>query len=186
MKPVLLVPDASSLKAVMAGATRAGRDPRVAVVREPRELEGIAEHGTGAEMVIACLGDDRSALTGQVLPLVSRGARPIPVVSASSAIGVEPACLVWLRELPAGLNVAVPSSDDDLERRRLWDSLRVEGLDERHHLVDVDGQPALDEMIAQGAGPQGDRLRALAAGAAGVLGGRIVTGNRQWTTALDD
>jgi hypothetical protein len=185
MKPVLLVPHAASLPAVVAGATRAGRDPRVAVVREARELERIVEHGTDGEMVIACLRDGGS-LTGQVRPLVSRGARPIPVLTASTTIGVEPASLIWLHELPAGLNVAVPSSDDDLERRRLWDSLRTEGLDERHHLVDVDGQPALAEMVDHGTIPDEDRLRTLAAGAAGVLGGRMVSGNRRWTTALDD
>jgi len=87
-----------------------------------------------------------------------------------------------------GLNVAVPALEGD-GRARLWDSLRAERIEERHHLVEVDGRPALDALRALAAAPAHpdaglatalSGVAALAAGAAGVLAGRLVAGGRPW------
>ena len=135
-------------------------------------------------MIVVIEPDDR--LPSQVEDLVRRGARPIPALIATLGIGVESRCLDVLATLPGGLNVPVPSFDDAGERRHLWDALLGAGLDERHHLVEVDGHPALDELAANGTAVEGDILGLLGAGAAGVLGGRMVAGNRRWAAALGD
>jgi sulfur carrier protein ThiS len=189
MKPVVLVPDATLLAVVIAGAVRAGRAPTMTIVREAAELASVIELGTDGELVIVSLADlshMTEAAIGLAKGLVGLGARPIPVLVAGLDAGVEPRCLAWLHQLPSGLNVAVPSMNDDRERRRLWDSLRAQGLDERHHLVEVDGQPALDEMAAHHVLVEGDVVRLLAAGAAGVLSGRMVSGDRRWAAAIED
>jgi len=61
----------------------------------------------------------------------------------------------------------------------LWNALGTV-LDGRHHLVDVDGKPALDELADVGPVVEGDLLWMLGAGAAGLLAGRMVAGNRRW------
>ena len=53
------------------------------------------------------------------------------------------------------------------------------------HLVDVDGHPALEELAKRGTPVEGDLVGLLAAGAAGVLTGRLVDGNRRWRAQLD-
>jgi hypothetical protein len=90
-----------------------------------------------------------------------------------------------------GLNVAVPALDD-AARTRLWDGLRGDRVEERHHLVEVDGRPALEALAALAVAPphpdaglatELHGVAALAAGAAGVLAGRMVAGGRRWRAA---
>ena len=76
-------------------------------------------------------------------------------------------------------HVAVPALDG-AEREAVWSALRGAGLDERHELVEVDGHPALDrlaergiEVESMGRMPPDDPAFFLAAGAAGVLAGRM-------------
>jgi hypothetical protein len=185
MVPIVLVQTSTLLPVVVAGAARAGRRPAVSVARDEADVPDLLQRGTDAELVILKVeAPDR--LPERVESFVARGGRPIPSLVAHLGSGVDPACVAMLQMLPAGLNVAVPSLEDDGERRRLWDSLRRPGLDERHHLVDVDGHPALAELAAQGPVVEGDVVELLAAGAAGVLGGRMVAGNRRWTVAPED
>jgi hypothetical protein len=81
------------------------------------------------------------------------------------------------------LNVPVPLLEEEA-RLVVWDSLRAARVEERHHLVEVDGRPALDELSERGTPRVGDELQLLAAGAAGVLTGRMAAANRKWRTQL--
>src|SRR5205085_2838011 len=73
-----------------------------------------------------------------------------------------------------GVNVAVPSLEDQHERAAVWEALRSARLEERHQLVEVDGRPALAELErrdvvveSMGRTPADDPAFFLAAGAAG-------------------
>jgi hypothetical protein len=83
-------------------------------------------------------------------------------------------------------NVAVPALDGP-DRDAVWDALRGRGAEERHHLVETDGRPALDELGRAGIEPESmgrtvadDPAFFLAAGAAGVLAGRMAARRARW------
>ena len=83
-------------------------------------------------------------------------------------------------------DVAVPVLEGS-ERDLVWDSLRERRLEERHQLVEVDGRPALDELEragveidSMGRTASEDPAFFLAAGAAGILAGRMAAGSRRW------
>jgi hypothetical protein len=85
------------------------------------------------------------------------------------------------------VNVPVPALEDAAQREAVWAALRERKLEERHHLVEVDGRPALDELAERGVevttmgrGIEDDPAFFLAAGAAGVLGGRMAAGDRRY------
>ncbi|MGH2590629.1 MAG: DUF3866 family protein, partial [Actinomycetota bacterium] len=85
-----------------------------------------------------------------------------------------------------GANVAVPVLGD-ADRDVVWDALRARSLEERHQLVETDGRPALAELDRRGVevrsmgrAPSDDPAFFLAAGAAGVLAGRMTSGSRTW------
>ena len=85
------------------------------------------------------------------------------------------------------MDVAVPALADETQRTTVWNALRSRRLEETHHLVEVDGQPALEELRARGLdvrtmerGIDDDPAFFLAAGAAGVLAGRMAAENRRW------
>ena len=87
-------------------------------------------------------------------------------------------------------NVPVPALEEP-QRSAVWDALRTAGLEERHQLVEVDGRPALEELGARGVAPTSmgrgiddDPAFWLAAGAAGVLAGRMVVESRRWRSTL--
>ena len=85
------------------------------------------------------------------------------------------------------VHVAVPVMEHEERRAAVWDRLRQAGLEERHQLVEVNGAPALDlleqagvDVQSMGRGPKEDPEFFLAAGAAGVLAGRMAAGDRAW------
>jgi Protein of unknown function (DUF3866) len=91
------------------------------------------------------------------------------------------------------VHVAVPALDDEPRRAEIWDSLRESGLDEKHQLVEVTGQPALDLLAERGIHPESMRRSVaddpaffLAAGGAGVLAGRMAAGDRAWSRSPTD
>jgi hypothetical protein len=100
------------------------------------------------------------------------------VVSHHSLTILEKVCTVRA-------NVAVPVLEDD-QRDAVWEALRRRKLEEKHQLVEVDGRPALaklDELAfeieSMGRTPKEDPAFFLAAGAAGVLAGRMSAESRR-------
>ena len=159
----------------------------------------------GAEVVVVAdgpgnLGTDTtwgvSALgSGNTLNAVATlGGRPVPALRVSSADprgrhrGLSHHSVTILRDIcRVETNVPVPALADEGTRAAVWNALRAAKLEERHQLVEVDGQPALDELSARGIdvrsmgrGVDDDPAFFLAAGAAGVLAGRMVAADRRW------
>jgi hypothetical protein len=80
----------------------------------------------------------------------------------------------------APVHVAVPMLEDEGARAVVWSALRDAGIEQRHQLVEVIGRPAIDLMKelglqpnSMGRGVDDDPVFFLAAGAAGVLAGRM-------------
>jgi hypothetical protein len=122
------------------------------------------------------------------------GGRPIGALRVSFADprprhrGVSHHSLTILgRVCGADVHVPVPALADDAERDAIWDALRRARLEDRHHLVEVDGRPALArlegdavDVDSMGRSPADDPAFFLAAGAAGVLAGRMAAGASAW------
>ena len=105
------------------------------------------------------------------------------VVSHHSLTILEKVCT-------ASATVAVPVLEDE-QRDAVWEALKARELQDKHHLVEVDGRPALaklDELgvdvESMGRTPKDDPAFFLAAGAAGVLAGRIAASSRRWRAAV--
>jgi hypothetical protein len=88
------------------------------------------------------------------------------------------------------VHVAVPSIRDDARREVVWNALTDNGLHEKHQVVEANGQPALDLLAERGidVGSMGRAIADdpeffLAAGAAGVLAGRMAAGDAAWNMA---
>jgi len=93
----------------------------------------------------------------------------------------------------ARANVAVPVLEDARERDAVWEALRSRKLEERHQLVEVDGRPAVDMLEelgfaieSMGRTPKDDPAFFLAAGAAGVLAGRLAASSRRWRATMPE
>jgi uncharacterized protein DUF3866 len=87
-------------------------------------------------------------------------------------------------------NVAVPVLDDEERRTAVWDALRARKLEDKHQLIEVDGRPAVEELERRGVevrsmgrSPGDDPEFFLAAGAAGVLAGRMAANARRYRPA---
>jgi hypothetical protein len=158
----------------------------------------------GAEVIVVAdgpgnLGTDTtwgvSTLSGGHALMAARtlGGRPISALRVSFADerdrhrGVSHHSLTILADVcKVDVHVPVPMLDDE-QRDVVWEALRSRKLEESHHLVEVDGAPALDELEARGVsvttmgrGIDDDRAFFLAAGSAGVLAGRMAAGDRRW------
>jgi len=101
--------------------------------------------------------------------------------------GVSPHSVTVLREVAlVTVHVVVPALEEE-RRGMVWDALKEARLEERHQLVEVTGQPAVDLLGERGvtARTMGRTLEEdpeffLAAGAAGVLAGRMAAGSERW------
>jgi hypothetical protein len=190
--PIVLALDPEAVPLIRAGAARAGGDPTIIVAVDP-DLRTLlaAVHGVGAEFIVAVCSSVEAAARAARHATARRG-RALPVLGISDGIvDIDTRTLLRDATLDA-LNVAVPALAG-ADRARLWDSLRAERIEERHHLVEVDGRPALDALDALAAAPphpdaglatELHGVAALAAGAAGVLAGRLVAGGRRWRDAV--
>ena len=159
----------------------------------------------GAEVIVVADGPGNlgtettwgvSALaSGHVLMAAATLAgRPVPALRVSFADGrerhrgVSHHSLTILADVcRVDVNVPVPALADEREREVVWGTLRDRKLEEKHHLVEVDGTPAVEELRARkidvrtmGRGIDDDPAFFLAAGAAGVLAGRMAAENRRW------
>lgn len=158
----------------------------------------------GAEVVVVAdgpgnLGTDTtwgvSALaSGHALNAVEAlGGRPVAALRISFAErrerhrGVSHHSLTILeRVCTARANVAVPALAVEAQRDAVWDALRARRLEERHQLVEVDGRPGVwrlaelgFEIESMGRSPADDPAFFQAAGAAGVLAGRMAVTARR-------
>ncbi|HWL91300.1 MAG TPA: DUF3866 family protein [Actinomycetota bacterium] len=125
--------------------------------------------------------------------------RPIPALRVSFADererhrGVSHHSLTILADVcKVDVNVPVPALDRAEQRIAVWDALRSRKLEEVHHLVEVDGRPAIEELRTRGIdvrtmgrGIGDDPAFFLAAGAAGILAGRMAAENRRWRQPTD-
>jgi hypothetical protein len=151
--------------------------------------DGPGNLGTDTTWGVSALASGHALMAAATL-----GGRPIPALRVSFADererhrGVSHHSLTILADVcKVDVNVPVPALADDEQRAAVWDALRSRKLEEVHHLVEVDGAPAVDELRARGIdvrsmgrGVDDDPAFFLAAGAAGVLAGRLVAENRTW------
>ncbi len=156
--------------------------------------DGPGNLGTDTTWGVSALGSGNSLNAAATL-----GGRPIPALRVSFADtrerhrGLSHHSLTILRDVcKVEAFVPVPSLVDDGQRQAVWGALRAAKLEERHQLVEVDGRPALDELRARavvarsmGRTQEDDPAFFLAAGAAGVLAGRMATGGRRWREGVE-
>lgn len=156
--------------------------------------DGPGNLGTRTKWGVSALGVGHTMNAAAVL----RG-RPLAALRVSFADarerhrGVSHHSLTILSQVclvPA--HVAVPVLDAE-ERETVWAALREARLEERHQLVEVVGAPALDELASRGVEVEtmgrtvaDDPAFFLAAGAAGVLAGRMAAGSRAWRASRAD
>jgi hypothetical protein len=151
--------------------------------------DGPGNLGTDTTWGVTALSSGHALMAARTL-----GGRAVPALRVSFADererhrGVSHHSLTILADVcKVDVNVPVPVLQDDGQRSAVWDALRSRKLEETHHLVEVDGQPALEELRARGIdvrtmgrGIDDDPAFFLAAGAAGVLAGRLAAENRRW------
>jgi hypothetical protein len=142
-----------------------------------------------------------TALTGghALNAATALGGLPVPALRLSFADererhrGLSHHSVTILRDVcTVACDVPVPVLQAEEQRAIVWDALRAAGLEERHHLVEVDGRPGIAglaehgvEVRSMGRGPADDPALFLAAGAAGVLAGRLASKRRAWRSQLD-
>jgi hypothetical protein len=154
--------------------------------------DGPGNTGTDTEWGSSAISSAFSLIAVGVL-----GGRPIAALRVSFADPRERHRIVSHHSITAlarvalvPVHVAVPKVEDEARRRAIWDALRAAGLHERHQLVEVNGRPALDLLAERGIEPESMGRRVaddpeffLAAGAAGVLAGRMAVGDRAWQSS---
>lgn len=154
--------------------------------------DGPGNTGTDTEWGSSAVSSGLSMVAASIL-----GGRPVAALRVSFADrrtrhrGVSHHSLTVLGKvaiLPA--HVAVPVLEG-AERAEVWRALREARLEDRHQLVEVSGQPALDLLAERGIEPESmgrgaaeDPAFFLAAGAAGVLAGRMVARDSSWAEGL--
>jgi hypothetical protein len=151
--------------------------------------DGPGNLGTDTTWGVSALGSGTALNAAATL-----GGRPIPALRVSFADarerhhGLSHHSRTILRDVClVETDVAVPVLDDDAQRAAVWDAVRDADRRGRHHLVEVDGRPAHDELVSRdvevrsmGRGFDDDPPFFLAAGAAGVLAGRLASGDQRW------
>ena len=166
---------------VLAAAELVGAD--VVIV-----ADGPGNLGTDTTWGVSALASGHALNAAEAL-----GGRPVAALRVSFADGRERhrgvshhSLTILDRVCRVSADVAVPVLEGR-ERDLVWNSLRERRLEERHQLVEVDGRPALDELEragveidSMGRTASDDPAFFLAAGAAGILAGRMAAGSRRW------
>jgi len=151
--------------------------------------DGPGNSGTATTWGVSALANGHALDAAATL-----GGRPVAALRVSFADarhrhrGVSHHSLTILEHVcHVAANVAVPALEDEAERTAVWDALRSRGLEDRHQLVEVDGRPGVEELerrgvevTSMGRSPADDRAFFLAAGAAGVLAGRMAAQSRPY------
>jgi hypothetical protein len=168
--PVVVLTSEALEPTVRTGAARAGSATVLLVQvgagdRLGAGLLGAAESGE----VLTIVTSVEAAAEALVVVRALRG-RPLPVVPFDD----QAVARRMLEGCWVDLDVAIPSVDAPRreEARRVG---REAGIFSAHHVVEVDPRAGLDERD-----PDASTLHELAAAAAGVLAGRIASGNRHW------
>ncbi|HET7235568.1 MAG TPA: DUF3866 family protein [Actinomycetota bacterium] len=150
--------------------------------------DGPGNLGSETTWGVSALGSGHALDAAEAL-----GGRPVAALRISFADprprhrGVSHHSLTILeRVATCRANVVVPVLEG-VERETVWDALRARKIEERHQLVEGDGRPGLDELVrsgvraeSMGRTPADDPAFFLAAGAAGVVAGRMAAGSRAW------
>jgi hypothetical protein len=156
--------------------------------------DGPGNLGTDTTWGVSALASGHALMAAATL-----AGRPIPALRVSFADervrhrGVSHHSLTILADVcKVDVNVPVPVLEDDAQRSAVWEALRSRRLEEIHHLVEVDGAPAVQELRARridvrtmGRGIEDDPAFFQAAGAAGILAGRLAAENRRWRRSTD-
>jgi len=164
-----------------------------------------ARHAAGAEVIVVADGpgntgtdtlwgatDIESAMALNAAGIL--GGRPVAALRISFADprerhrGVSHHSLTALGKVVlVPSHVAVPVIEEESRREVVWAALRDARLDVRHQLVEATGQPALDLLAERRIEPESmgrkvadDPTFFQAAGASGVLAGRMAAGDRVW------
>jgi hypothetical protein len=167
---------------LLASAAVFGAD--VAIV-----ADGPGNLGTETRWGVSALGSGHALDAAETL-----GGRPVAALRISFADRRDRHRVVSHHSLTilgqvahARADVAVPMLENDGQRHAVWQALRASALEERHQLVEVDGRPALAKLEevgldveSMGRFPIDDPAFFLAAGAAGVLAGRMAARSRRW------
>lgn len=156
--------------------------------------DGPGNLGTDTTWGVSALASGHSLMAVATLQ-----GRPIPALRVSFADererhrGVSHHSLTILADVcKVPVNVPVPTLAHEEQRTAVWDALRSRRLEDVHQLVEVDGQPAVEELRERGVdvrsmgrGIDDDPAFFLAAGAAGILAGRMAAENRRWRQPTD-
>jgi hypothetical protein len=156
--------------------------------------DGPGNLGTETTWGVSALASGHALMAAATLQ-----GRPIPALRVSFADererhrGVSHHSLTILADVcKVDVNVPVPVLEDEAQRSAVWQALRSRQLEELHHLIEVDGAPAVEELQTReldvrtmGRGIEEDPAFFLAAGAAGVLAGRLAAENRRWRQSTD-
>ncbi len=206
--PVVCAPLHSMLAPIAAGAKRAADARVVYVMTDGAALAGgfsrLVEQMRATDLLdawITCgqaFGGELEAVTVWTGLLAAKellDAEIIVVADGPGNLGTE---TTWgVSALASGHALMAsatlhPVLQDEAQRSAVWNALRSRQLEERHHLVEVDGAPAVEELRARavdvrtmGRGIEDDPAFFLAAGAAGVLAGRLAAENRRWRQSTD-
>jgi len=164
LSPVVVLPGAGPIELVTASAARSGNATVRVVSPEGAALLATASR---ADVLIVADGNGRTMNVIRAL-----GGRPLPALPSPDPDAIR----AFLDGCHVDLDVALPRTDGE-DRDRLRATLAPLGLEEVHHLVEVDPRPGLEAagIAASNASPT-----ELWAAAAGVLAGRLAAGRRRW------
>jgi hypothetical protein len=176
LTPVVVLPGDRDTELARAGALRAGGVPTILILPGDAPSLGlqllVAVH-EGVDVVLVEGGGVPVALTARLL-----GGRPLAVPPLDDPEALSS----FLAGCDVDVHVAVPSLDPPA-RGEVRDLLAPLALLERHQILEVDPIPAFAQL---GAPAEHATLGQLAAGAAGVLAGRLAAANRRWRVANED
>lgn len=168
--PVVVLPDQVWTDLAEGGARRSGRCP--ATVRIPADLPAIGLQmliavNDGAEVILIEGGGASHLRIARAL-----GGRPLPALPIPDADALR----ALFEGCDVDVNVPIPAAEGST-RERIYELVSSLALEGGHHPVEVDPAPAFAEAELDVSEAS---LEALAAGAAGVLAGRMAAANRRW------